>query len=204
MFWPVNVGLSLVLILGLLLAFRRLRERGRLKFRYDVVTSFRRLLGRPEELRDSQAFEKALEIWFEAIVYDDPTPQSFKRFLNQLRYFAAMLRVEYGEGFDWRREANLVALAALHHLNFDLARTAILGELDLFLHEGANLFVTQGPGGEEDEAVRARIIRIFEAYREHDNRKSWEAAQGVGVKSPWPPDESDMEQFRKLSDGIHV
>ena len=228
-FWPVSAGFSLVLILGLLVVYRRLHERGRLKpvgdavtslrrlLRWattrspfpstpvDVVTLVRRLLGRPDEVQDSKAFEKALEIWSETIVHDDPTPRTFKRFLNRLRYFAAMLHVENGEGFDWRREANLVALAALHHLNFDLSPTAMLGQLELIPHDGFDLFLTRDLGEEDkDEANRAHTIGIFEAFRKHNNGKSWEAAQGVGVESPWPPDESEVEQFRKLSAGIHV
>ena len=185
-------------------SIRRLHERGRLKIGGDVVTSIRRLLGLPDDVRDSKAFEKALEIWSDVVVHDDPTPRKFKRFLNRLRYFAAMLHVENGEGFDRRREANLVALAALHHLNVDLPRTATPGQPDRFQHEGADPFVTQGPGAEEDEADRARIQRIREALRKHADPGSWEAVQGVGVGPPWPPDESEIEQFRKLTDGIHV
>ena len=203
-FWPVSAGLLLILILGLLLEFRWLHKRGRLKLWGDIVTSFRRLLSRPDDVQDSPAFEKALEIWSKVVVYDNPTPRTLKRFLNRLRYFAAMLRVENGEDFDWRREANLVALATLHHLNFDFPRTATLGQPDLFQHEGANLGVTQNLGGEEDEAVRARIELIHEACQKHACPGSWVVAPGGGGESPWPPDESEFEQFRKLSGGIHV
>ena len=228
-FWPVSAGFSLVLILILLLGgYRWLRERGRLKLvgdavtslrrllrwatarspfpstQVDVVTRVRRLLGRPDEVRDSEAFEKALEIWSEAIVYDDPTPRTLKRFLNRLRYFAAMLHVENGEDFDWSREANLVALAALHHLNVDFLPPAMPRQLDLFGQYGGNLGVTQDPGAEDDEAVRMRIERILEACRAHAHPGSWKAVQGVGVESPWPPEERVIEQFRKLFAGIHV
>ena len=53
-----------------------------------------------------------------------PTPRTIKRFRNSLRYFAAMLRAEHGAEMDWRREANLVALAAMHHLGVDVPEPA--------------------------------------------------------------------------------
>ena len=115
-----------------------------------------------------------------------------------------MLHVEDGKGFDWRREANLVALAALHHLDFDCLRTESPGQPDLFQQEEAKQTVTQGLGAEEDDAVRARIERIREACRTHAHPGSWKAVQGVGVESPWPPDEREIEQFRKLFADIHV
>ena len=203
-FWPMIVGLSPVLILGLLLVLHWLYESGRVKLPGAVATLVRRLLGRSDEVRDSKAFEKALEIWSEAIVHDDPTPRTFKRFLNRLRYFAAMLHVENGEGFDWRGEANLVALAALHHLNVDFLPPAMPRQLGLFEQDGGNLGVTQGSGAEDDEAVRMRIERILEACRTPARPGSWKAVQGVEVESPWPPDEREIEQFRKLFAGMHV
>ena len=221
-------GLSLVLILGLVVVYRRMRERGRLKLvgdvvtslggllhratarspfrstRTDVVASVRRLLGRPDEVRDSKAFEKALEIWSDAILHDNSTPRTFKRFLNRLRYFAAMLHVEYVESVGWKREANLVALAALHHLDFDIQRMAMRDQADMFQHEGAISGLTQESDAEEDEAVRARRRRICDACRKHDDPCSWKTVQEGEVESPWPPKESEIEQFRSLSDGIHV
>ena len=203
-FWPAIVGLFLVLILGLFLALHRLHERDRQKLLGGFVKSFRRLLGRPEEVRDSPSFRKALAIWSDAVVHDDPTPRKFKRFLNRIRYFAAMLHAENGADFDWKREANLVALAALHHLNVDSPPPAMPGQLDLFQRDGSKPGVTPGPGVEEDETDATRIERILEACRIHADPRSWETAPGARVESPWPPDEREIEQFRKLSDGIHV
>ena len=141
-------------------------------------------------MRDSEAFERALEIWSEALVSDDPTPRTFKRYLNRLRYFAAMMRVEAPDDLDWRREANLVALATLHHLGFDPCKIP-------------------DPGAQEGEAARARVEHVLEALRKHADPHSWKSAQGNQDGEPrdalqWPPDDSEIERFRKLSDGIHM
>ena len=107
------------------------------------------------------------------------------RFLNRLRYFAAMLHTQNGKGLTPRREVNLVALTALHHL-------------------GVALDATQAPGGEEDEADLARSKRIDKARQKHADPCSWNAVLGNGVGSPWPPHKGEREQFEKLSAGIHV
>ena len=200
--WPAILGLLLVLIL--ILAFRPLNERGWRKLADHAAESFRRLRGVPETVRDSETFRSALDIWSDVIVRDDPTPRTLKRFINRLRYFAAMLHAEHGAGFDWRREANLVALAALHHLDVDIPLSVIPGQPDLFQQDGGVANASRGSGVDDGEADHTRSERILEACRSHADPRSWETEPGVRVESPWPPDESEIDQFRKLCAGIHM
>ena len=130
-YWPVIVGLLMILIPGVLRAFRWLDERGGLKLPYRVVGLLRRLLDAPSVVHDSTAFAKALEIWTDSVVHDETTPREVKRFLNRLRYFAAMLHTQNGKGLTPRREVNLVALTALHHLGVALARISHQGDTGL-------------------------------------------------------------------------
>ena len=202
-FWPVGVGLLLILIFGLLFVLHRLHKRGRLKLWDSLVTSLHWLQDTPVVVRDSQSFRTALEIWSDAVVYDDPTPRKFKRFVNRIRYFAAMLHAENEKDFDWMREANLVALAALHHLKIDFPQTAAPGQSDLFRQVRANLAVTSLDAN-KDEILRARNKIIDKACRMHVHPDSWQEINGSEGKPPCPPGESEVEQFRKLSEGIHV
>ena len=200
-FWPVGIGLLLVLILGLLFVLHRLHKRGRLNLWGSLVTSFHWLLDAPVVVRDSQSFRKALEIWSDAVVYDDPTPRKFKRFVNRIRYFAAMLHAEKGKDLDWRCEANLVALAALHHLKVDFPQTATPGQSDLFQQVKANLNVNS-PGA--NKALHARNKRIDKAFKMHVDPDNWREVNGSRGKPLSPPDKSEVDQFRKLSEGIHM
>ena len=134
--WPVIVGVPLILVLGPLLTFLVLYGRGVPKLLDGVRTLSRRVWGTPDEVQDSEAFQKALEIWSDALVYDEPTPRTIKRFLNSLRNFAAMLRAEHRGNWDWKREANLVALAAMHHLGVEVPESATPEQLHGFPRRG--------------------------------------------------------------------
>ena len=194
-FWPVIVGLSLVPILGLLLVFYRLHGRAWLKLRGVIATWFPRSLGRPDEVQDSEAFKKAIDIWHNAILCDEPTPRALKRFVNRVRYFAAMLHAENEQNFDWKREANLVALAVLHHLKADLLQTTTLERSDL---------LQRAMRTSKDERIRVRNETIIDAYEMHVQPGSWNKVSGNGSESPWPPSTSEIEKVREFSDGIHV
>ena len=186
--WPVIVGVPLILVLGLLLTFLLLHGRGGLKLLWHrVVTSSRRVWGVPDDVQDSEAFRRALEIWSDALVYDEPTPRTIKRFLNSLRYFAAMLHAERGEDLDWGREANLVALAAMHHPEVEVPQSATPGEPGQFQRDGGNAAVTQGSGADNDAAERARKKRILEVWRKHYDPRSWETGSGTRVAPPGLP-----------------
>ena len=202
--WPVIVGVPLILVLGLLLTFLVLYGRAVPKLLNGLRTLSRRVWRTPDEVRDSEAFRKALKIWSDALVYDEPTPRTIKRFLNSLRYFAAMLRAEHGADLDWRREANLVALAAMHHLGVEIPKPGTAGQPDEFQQHEAGPGVTQGSGTEDDVHARARVKQILEVWRKHFDPRSWETGSGIRVGHPWQPDESEIKQFRKFAAGIHV
>ena len=202
--WPVIVGVSLILPLGLLLTFLVLYERGVPKLLDRVRTLSRRVWGMPDEVQDSEAFRKALEIWSDALVLDEPTPRTIKRFRNSLRYFAAMLRAEHGAEMDWRREANLVALAAMHHLGVDVPEPATPEQPHECFQDGSDAAVTQGSGTEDDVVARERTEQILKVWHKHFDRRSWVTDSGVRVGHPWPPDETEIKQFRKFAAGIQA
>ena len=190
-YWPVIVGLLLVLLLGLLLATRRLIQGGWLKLRGAIDAPIRRFLARPEEVRDTEAFKLALDIWIDVVVHHEPTPRALKRFLNRVRFLAAMLQAENGENLGWKREINLVALAALHHVGVDYQQPKLL--------RPDGLHLAPHPPRTLEEAKR-----LSEAARKHTSPGSWSLPSAGPFESPWPPDEEEIEQFRKLSAGIHV
>ena len=190
-YWPVIAGLLLLLILGLLLVFRRLNEDGWVKLRSAVDASLHRLSARPEEARDTEDFKVALDIWTDVVVHHEPTPRAFKRFLNRLRFLAALLQAENGGSLGWKREVNLVALAALHHVDVDYL------EPSLFRPDG--LHVTAHPARSQED-----LHRLREAGRKHTSPGSWSRPLSGQFESPWPPEEEEIEQFRKLSAGVHV
>ena len=182
-FWPAIVGVLLVLVLGLLLAVRRwTRDRWQM---YPPLRDvpIRWFLGLPEVVRDTREFAEALDIWADVVVPHEPTPRAFKRFLNRLRFLAALLQAETGGTLGSKREFNLVALAALHHVGVDYQQAG------LFRPDGLNLEELHGRSDEE-------IERLRQAGRKHTS------AEQVG--SPWPPDESEIEQFSKFCAGIHL
>ena len=196
-FWPVVVGFFLILIVGLLQVLHWLHERGRLELRGFFAAWLRRLSIKPEEVRDSKAFEMALQIWLDAVAYDDPTPRTIKRFLNRLRYFAAMQYAKNEKNFDWEDEANLVALAALHHLKIDFSQTKTSEQSNLFAHVIATLRTS------DDESLSARDEKICEACKKHLKSDSWQDVDGYDGQPPLLKT-NDIKEFRKLVAGIHV
>jgi hypothetical protein len=74
--------------------------------------------------RDSEPFEQALADWMLPVFLHDRTPRSVKRFINRVRYFAIRQ-----QGLKRHiNEVDLVAMAALHHIDPELP--SVLWESD--------------------------------------------------------------------------
>ena len=207
--WPVFAGLTMVSLLVLVLGARRLIGPRMGNLRDLLRRAERQLLDQPQVERDSQTFKKALMIWSNVALCGDPTARATKRLLNRIRYFAAMLRVRAEGGSDWRHEVNLVALAILHHVNVDLLDDRSRPRVDLFRVEflKSDMDVSRVCdilGFDSDEQSRDCARLIHEAVRNHANFQNWMDANGNISESPWPPRESEIKQFQKLSYGIHM
>ena len=104
----VAMGLSL---LWLVQRLDKLDRYPALSWLKPLLHRFKIMLFGPESVKDSQNFTDALRIWHTLIAQNNPTPRTVKAFVNRLRYIASR-----GDNLaDTRREAHLVALAAIYY-----------------------------------------------------------------------------------------
>ena len=154
--WAVGPPVAALALIFLLVGIEQIRRR------------------RSAVVRDTPEFAAALEAWTPLVFTREPTPRGVKRFLNRVRYFAMRLKHSHTLG----SEANLVALAALHH--------CFAGKLDEHVIEDLGLGVYEGTLSSEQQAVAEAAIQ---------------AATSLGR---WPPSGEEIMQFRYWASGITV
>lgn len=87
----------------------------------DAVTL---MLGGAIRVRDSDRFADALTLWNPAVLEHDPTPRHVKRFYNRARLFTAYEQQDRADDDARIDDADLVALAATHHVNLEWLEAA--------------------------------------------------------------------------------
>lgn len=114
--WVGLFLIAIVVVMGLSLfwlvqCLDKLDRYPALSWLKPLLHRFKIMLFGPESVKDSKNFVDALEIWHALIAQNNPTPRSVKAFVNRLRYIASR-----GDNLaDTRREAHLVALAAIYY-----------------------------------------------------------------------------------------
>lgn len=132
-------------------------------------------------VQDTPDFEKALGAWAPLVFSRDKTPRGVKRFLNRVRYFAMRRRLSDTQG----SEANIVALAALHHC---FAGSSV--------DELLKVFRTINDG-ELDRDVWGRVT-------EEEGGLLNQALNFSKSLNDWPPDEQEIRQFHDWARWITV
>ena len=151
-------------------------------------------------VRDSEAFNKALDIWKRLVIAKSPNPREIKRFQNRVRYFAMRLRDDRERKVvsqqTQQTEAMLVALAALHH-----AVPEFVGDALLFADSGTKrlpeaLTSHQFPAlvhMTRDE--KDQIFNLWALLRQCLDEHRLEKMQ-------WPPPPDVVDRFKRWSEGI--
>jgi photosystem II stability/assembly factor-like uncharacterized protein len=174
--------LSLLLVLGGLLVYALLRS-------LDAV------------VRDSEAFNQALNIWKRLVIAKSANPREIKRFQNRVRYFAMRLRDDRERKVvsqeTQQTEAMLVALAALHH-----TETRLVGHALLFQDTGSTkpipVALTTRDFPALDNMAEAEKQQLFDLWG--IARQCLNEHRTAGLQ--WPPTAEVIERFKRWSDGI--
>jgi hypothetical protein len=139
--------------------------------------------GGAERTFDSPDFLKALSAWHGVIAFGDPTPRGIKRFVNRVRLFAMRERAARDEDAV-TDDATLVAMAALHHIDFLESAVPEIGSM--LTYESPH------PGQEEKDSVELKIL-VQQTMHNH-------TTSGLH----WPPTPEQYERFTEMAKGIYV
>ena len=148
-------------------------------------------------VRDSEAFNQAVNIWKRLVIAKSANPREIKRFQNRVRYFAMRLRDDRERKVvspkTQQTEAMLVALAALHHTEPALVGYALL--LSTSNLPAALTCQNFPPLAEMGETEKERLSDLWGI-----TRQCLDEHRDAGLQ--WPPSAEVIKRFKRWSDGI--
>ena len=152
-------------------------------------------------VRDSEAFNQAVNIWKRLVIAKSANPREIKRFQNRVRYFAMRLRDDRERKVvspeTQQTEAMLVALAALHHTEPALVGNALLFQEGRSTSNLPAALTRQNfpPLAKMGETEKERLFDLWGITRQCLDEHRHAKLQG-------PPSAEVIERFKRWSDGI--